>query len=56
MEKIANIFLELLRFMLYIRDENIEIQHFLSALPHSYHDRSEFEDLKTLDDIIREAK
>ena len=56
MDKLANKYLELLSFMLYIRDENIEIQHFLSTLPCSYHDRIEFEELKTLDDIIRKGK
>ena len=36
MEEYANKFLELLRYVTYIRDEKVKIQHFLSGFPQSY--------------------
>jgi hypothetical protein len=42
MDVYANKFLELLRYVKYIMDENAKIQCFLSGLPHSFKYRSEF--------------
>ena len=36
MEEYANKFLELLRYVRYIKDEKVKIQLFLSGLPQSY--------------------
>ena len=49
MEEYANKFLELLRYVRYIKDEKVKIQHFLSGLPQSYKDRIEFYEPRTLE-------
>ena len=56
MEEYANKFLELLRYVRYIRDEKVKVQHFLSGLPQSYKDRIEFYEPRTLEEAIRKAK
>ena len=56
MEEYANKFLELLRYVKYIRDDKLKIQRFLSILPRSYRDRIEFDEPQTLDETIRKAK
>ena len=56
MEEYANKFLELLRYVRYIKDENVKIQHFLSGLPQSYEDKIEFYEPRTLEEAIRKAK
>ena len=45
-------FLELLRYVRYIKDEKVKIQHFLSGLPQSYKDRIEFYKPRTLEEAI----
>ena len=56
MEEYANKFLELLRYVKYIKDEKVKIQQFLSGLPQSYKDRIEFYEPRTLEEAIRKAK
>ena len=56
MEEYANKFLELLRYVKYIKDEKVKIQRFLSGLPQSYKDRIEFYELRTLEEAIRKDK
>ena len=56
MEEYENKFLELLRYVRYIKDEKVKIQHFLSELPHSYKDRIEFYEPITLEEEIRKAE
>ena len=56
MEEYANKFLELLRYVRYIRDEKVKVQYFLSGLPQSYKDRIEFYEPRTLEEAIRKAK
>jgi hypothetical protein len=56
MDDYASKFLELLRYVPYIKDEKVKIQHFLSGLPQSYRDMIEFDEPKTLDDTIRKGK
>ena len=56
MEEYANKFLELLRYVWYIRDEKVKVQRFLSGLPQSYKDRIEFYETRTLEEAIRKAK
>ena len=54
-EEYANNFLELLRYVKYVRGERVKIQHFLSGLPQSYKDRIEFDEPQTLDNTIRKT-
>ena len=56
MDEYANKFLELLRYVQYIRDEKVKIQWFLSGFPQAYKDRIEFYEPKTLEESIRKAK
>ena len=56
MEEYANKFLELLRYVRYIRDEKVKIQCFLSVLPQSYKEKIEFYEPRTLEEAIRKAK
>ena len=56
MEEYANKFLELLRYVRYIKDEKVKVQHFLSGLPQSYKDKIEFYEPRTLEEAIRKAK
>ena len=56
MEEYANKFLELLRYVRYIRDDKVKIQCILSGLPQSYKDRIEFDEPKTLKEYIRKDK
>ena len=56
MEEYANKFLELLRYVRYIKDEKVKVQRFLSGLPQSYKDRIEFYEPGTLEEAIRKAK
>ena len=56
MEEYANNFLELLRYVKYIKDEKVKIQRFLSGLPHSYKYRIEFYEPRTLEEVIRKDK
>ena len=56
MEEYANRFLELLRYVRYIKDEKVKIQHFLSGIPQAYKDRIEFNKPRTLEEAIRKAK
>ena len=55
MEEYANKFLELLRYVWYIRDEKVKVQRFLSGLPQSYKDRIEFYEPRTFEEAIRKA-
>ena len=48
MDEYANKFLELLRYVQYIRDEKAKVQRFLSGLTQYYKDRIEFYNLKLL--------
>ena len=56
MEDLINKFLELLRFVPYIKKEKVKVQQFLSCLPQSYKDRIEFENPKTLDEVFRKER
>ena len=56
MEEYANKFLELLRYVRYIKYEKVKIQRFLSGFPQSYKDRIEFYEPRTLKEEIRKAK
>ena len=56
MEEYANKFLELLRYVRYIQDDKVKIQHFLSGIPQAYKYRIEFDEPRTLEEEIRKAK
>ena len=56
MEEYENRFLELLRYVRYIKYEKVKIQRFLSGLPQSYKDRIEFYEPRILEEAIRKAK
>ena len=56
MEEYANKFLELLRYVRYIRDDKVKIQLFLSGVSQTYKDRIDFDEPRTLEEAIRKAK
>ena len=56
MEEYANKFLEMLRYVRYIRDDKVKIQCFLSGFPRSYKDKIEFDEPQTLEEAIRKVK
>jgi hypothetical protein len=56
MEDLINKFLELLRFVPYIREDKVKIQRFLSCIPQSYRDIIEFDNPKSLSDAFRKAR
>lgn len=53
MEDHVKKFMELLRYMRYIKDEMVKLQSFLRAIPPSYRDRIEFSNPQTLEETIR---
>ena len=56
MEDYANKILEILRYVRYIKYDNVQIHHFLSGLPQAYKERIEFVELRTIEEAIRKAK
>ena len=56
MEELINKFLDLLRFVPYIKEEKVKVQRFLSCLPQAYKDRIEFNNPKTLDEALWKAR
>ena len=56
MEEYAIRFLELLRYVRYIKDEKVKIHRFLSGLPQSYKDIIEFYGPRILEEVIRKDK
>jgi hypothetical protein len=55
-EKYVNKFLELLRYVPYIKYEKVKVQRFISGLPQPYQDRIEFGEPKTLENTIWKAR
>jgi len=51
-----NKFLEMIRYVPYIKDEKVNMQQFISGLPQSFRDKIEFDEPKTLQDTIRKAR
>ena len=56
MEDLINKFLDLLRFVPYIKEEKVKVQRFLSCLPQAYKDRIEFDNPRSLDEVLRKAR
>ena len=55
MEEYVNKFLDLLRYVPYIKAEKVKAQRFINGLPKEYWNRIEFDEPKTLEDTIRKA-
>ena len=55
MDTFINRFLDLLHYVLYIKEEKVKIQQFLGCLPPSFQDRTEFDMPKTLDTVLHKA-
>jgi hypothetical protein len=55
-EEYVNKFLELLRYVPYIKDEKVKVQRIISGLPQTYRNRIEFNEPKTLEDTIRKVR
>ena len=56
MDDLINKFLELLRFVPYIKEDKVKIKWFLICLPQSYKDIIEFDNPKTLSEVFRKAQ
>ena len=56
MEEYVNKFLELLRYVKYIKYDKVKIQRFMSGIPQYYKDKIEFYEPRTLEEAIRKAK
>jgi hypothetical protein len=56
MEEYEKKFLELVRYVGFIKDEKVKIQRFLSGIPSFYKDRIQFDEPRTLEEAIRKAK
>jgi hypothetical protein len=54
-EEYANKFLDLLRYVPYIKEEKAKVQRFISGLPKDYRNIIEFDEPKTLEGTIRKA-
>jgi hypothetical protein len=52
-EEYVNKFLDLLRYVHYIKEEKVKAQRFISGLPKEYWNRIEFDEPNTLEDTIR---
>jgi hypothetical protein len=49
-------FFELLKYVDFIKDENVKSQRFLSGLPSFYSDKIQYDNPKTLEEVIRREK
>jgi len=56
MEDLINKFLDLLRFVPYIKEEKVKVQRFLRCFPQAYKEIIEFGNPKTLDEVLRKAR
>ena len=56
MDAFINIFVDLLNYVPYIKDEKVKIQHFLGCLPPNFWERIEFDMTKTLDTTLHKAR
>jgi hypothetical protein len=54
-EEYVNKFLELLRYVPYIKDEKVKVKQFVSGLPQTYQNKIEFDEPNTLEDTIQKA-
>jgi hypothetical protein len=56
MDEYEKRFFELLKYVYFIKDENVKIQRFLSRLPSFYNDKIQYDSPKTLEESIRKEK
>jgi hypothetical protein len=56
MDEYERRFLQLLRYVGFIKDDNVKIQIFMSGIPSSYSDKIQFDEPRTLDETIRKDK
>ena len=49
-------FLELLKYVPFIKDETVNIQRYLSGMPPSIGDKIQYDDPKTMEEMIRRVK
>jgi hypothetical protein len=54
-EEYVSRFLELLRYIPYIKVEKEKVQRFINGIPKDYQNRIEFDESKTLEDTIQKA-
>jgi hypothetical protein len=55
MDDLINKFLDLLRFVPYIKEDKVNIQRLLSYIPQYYKDKIEFDNPKSLNEVFRKA-
>ena len=55
MDAFINMFLDLLHYVPYIKDEKVKIQQFLGCLPPNFRERIEFDMPKTLDTMLHKV-
>jgi hypothetical protein len=55
-DEYERMFLELLKYVSLIKDETIKIQRYLNGLPSFISDKIKYDDPKTLEETIRQAK
>ena len=55
MDDFINIFLDLLHYVPYIKEKNVNIQNFLGCLPPNVRERIEFDMPKTLETLLHKA-
>jgi hypothetical protein len=56
MDEYEKIFLALLRYVDFIKDEKVNIQIFLSGIPSIFSDKIQYDDPKTLEEATKRAK
>ena len=56
MEEYVKKLLDLMRYVDCIKDEKIKIQRFLSGLPSFYKDRIQYDEPKSLEEVMRKSK
>jgi hypothetical protein len=55
-DEYERIFLELLKYVPFIKDETIKIQRYLSGLPSFISDKIQYDDPKTMEETIRKER
>ena len=55
-DEYKQIFLELLKYVSFIKDETVKIQRYLSGLPTFLSDKIQYDDPKTMEETIRRVK
>jgi hypothetical protein len=55
-DEYGRIFLQLLKYVPFIKDEHVNIQSYLSGIPSFISDKIQYDDPKTLEETIRHAK